>query len=305
MSIADKLTQIAENEQRVYNAGYEAGKGAGGSSEVIDRSEAWFAENFPSDVWRDGEYIDGLITVRYKYRADRTDPKDIDICDENGIERAIHDVDGEDRLAVNLIEYYLEGVLCKCGRMWVEYGSDLAQKLYENPVVITYVDLSEAFSDAYCMQMVCKLHAMQASLKNYDGKAHGEAVNNDTFVSYFIESNAEDIVGEIEAEAEARHLYALCNGASIGWYYEEHTSDSLGDSNGSYAYSGACASASGYLTWKDDEQEQGDSPLPIEVATEAEMTALLTSGEIGGVYKYTGETTDTYENGALYVLEEE
>lgn len=47
-----------------------------------------------------------------------------------------------------------------------------------------------------------------------------------------------------------------------------------------------------------------DSPLPIEVSTEAEMTALLESGEIGGVYKYTG-TTGTYENGALYVLEEE
>lgn len=51
--------------------------------------------------------------------------------------------------------------------------------------------------------------------------------------------------------------------------------------------------------------EISDSPLPIEVSTEAEMTALLTSGEIGGVYKYVGETTDAYENGALYVLEEE
>lgn len=47
-----------------------------------------------------------------------------------------------------------------------------------------------------------------------------------------------------------------------------------------------------------------DKATPIEVSTEAEMTALLTSGEVGGVYKYTGETTDTYENGALYVLEE-
>lgn len=45
-----------------------------------------------------------------------------------------------------------------------------------------------------------------------------------------------------------------------------------------------------------------NSPLPVEVSTEAEMTALLTSGEVGGVYKYTG-TSGTYENGALYVLE--
>jgi hypothetical protein len=46
------------------------------------------------------------------------------------------------------------------------------------------------------------------------------------------------------------------------------------------------------------------SPLPTEVSTEAEMTALLESGEVGGVYKYTG-TTGTYESGALYVLEAE
>ena len=48
-----------------------------------------------------------------------------------------------------------------------------------------------------------------------------------------------------------------------------------------------------------------ESELPTEVATEAEMTALLSTAEVGSVYKYTGETTDTYENGALYVVEEE
>lgn len=51
--------------------------------------------------------------------------------------------------------------------------------------------------------------------------------------------------------------------------------------------------------------ESAFSPLPTEVSTEAEMTALLESGEVGGVYKYVGETTDTYENGSLYVLTEE
>ena len=30
MSIAEKLAQIAENEQRVYDAGYEKGKAEGG-----------------------------------------------------------------------------------------------------------------------------------------------------------------------------------------------------------------------------------------------------------------------------------
>lgn len=44
-----------------------------------------------------------------------------------------------------------------------------------------------------------------------------------------------------------------------------------------------------------------NSAVPIEVSTEVEMTALLTSGEVGGVYRYVG-TTGTYENGALYLL---
>ena len=45
------------------------------------------------------------------------------------------------------------------------------------------------------------------------------------------------------------------------------------------------------------------SPLPIEVATEEEMNALLETAEVGSVYKYTGTTTDTYESGALYIVE--
>ena len=41
----------------------------------------------------------------------------------------------------------------------------------------------------------------------------------------------------------------------------------------------------------------------IEAATEAEMTALLSTASVGSVCKYTG-TTGTYENGALYIVEE-
>lgn len=43
----------------------------------------------------------------------------------------------------------------------------------------------------------------------------------------------------------------------------------------------------------------------FEVSTEAEMNALLETAEVGSIYKYTGETTDTYENGAWYVVEED
>lgn len=47
-----------------------------------------------------------------------------------------------------------------------------------------------------------------------------------------------------------------------------------------------------------------DSPLPIEIANETKMNLLLETAEVGSIYKYTGETTDKYENGALYVVEE-
>ena len=49
--------------------------------------------------------------------------------------------------------------------------------------------------------------------------------------------------------------------------------------------------------------ETEDSPLPVEVATESEMTALLETAPLGSVYKYVGES-GTYENGELYILRE-
>ena len=48
----------------------------------------------------------------------------------------------------------------------------------------------------------------------------------------------------------------------------------------------------------------GDSDKPPEIATEAEMTALLDTAEIGAVFKYTGATTAKYENGTHYIIEE-
>jgi hypothetical protein len=45
------------------------------------------------------------------------------------------------------------------------------------------------------------------------------------------------------------------------------------------------------------------SPLPIEVSTETKMNELLETAPIGAVYKYVGETTATYVNGGLYLVE--
>lgn len=45
---------------------------------------------------------------------------------------------------------------------------------------------------------------------------------------------------------------------------------------------------------------------PVEISTETEMNAVLanaTGVSIGSVYKYVGPTTETYENGALYIIE--
>lgn len=46
--------------------------------------------------------------------------------------------------------------------------------------------------------------------------------------------------------------------------------------------------------------------IPIEVATAAEMDALLVDENVGKIYKYVGTTNVTYEYGELYqVVEEE
>ena len=41
---------------------------------------------------------------------------------------------------------------------------------------------------------------------------------------------------------------------------------------------------------------------PIEISTDAGMEAVLTSDNVGKVYKFTG-TSDTYTNGDLYIVE--
>lgn len=46
----------------------------------------------------------------------------------------------------------------------------------------------------------------------------------------------------------------------------------------------------------------GIEGIPIEISTDAGMEAVLTSENIGKVYKFTG-TSDTYTNGDLYIVE--
>ena len=42
--------------------------------------------------------------------------------------------------------------------------------------------------------------------------------------------------------------------------------------------------------------------VPIEISTDEEMEAVLTSDNVGKVYKFIG-TSDTYINGDLYIVE--
>lgn len=45
-----------------------------------------------------------------------------------------------------------------------------------------------------------------------------------------------------------------------------------------------------------------EGATPIEISNDADMNAVLTSENVGKVYKFTG-TSDTYTNGDLYVVE--
>lgn len=40
-----------------------------------------------------------------------------------------------------------------------------------------------------------------------------------------------------------------------------------------------------------------------QISSATEMTSLLETAEVGSVVKFVGESTDTYENGALYIVE--
>ena len=73
---------------------------------------------------------------------------------------------------------------------------------------------------------------------------------------------------------------------------------------GNGTYKASDEGADGYSSVTVAITEADDSPLPIEISKEAEMTALLSTAEVGSIYMYTGET-GTYENGALYIVEYE
>lgn len=44
--------------------------------------------------------------------------------------------------------------------------------------------------------------------------------------------------------------------------------------------------------------------LPIEIATSEEMDAVLIDENVGKIYKYVGETNETYINGNVYMIVE-
>ena len=46
----------------------------------------------------------------------------------------------------------------------------------------------------------------------------------------------------------------------------------------------------------------GGGSIPIEISTDDEMAAVLTSENVGKVYKFIG-TSNTYINGDLYIVE--
>lgn len=47
-------------------------------------------------------------------------------------------------------------------------------------------------------------------------------------------------------------------------------------------------------------------PIPVSSATEMDdILASATGDSVGTIYKYTGTSTDTYENGALYIISDE
>lgn len=207
----------------------------------VNELEEQLAASFPADEWCDGEctitYSDIPIEVRYKYRRDRTDPKDI------ALEGTIRDVDGSERQFATLLEYYTCSYVSTCGRVAVEFGSDLAYALYDNPVVLTYADLSQYYTAYFGVAVTVRLSIAQASLKNYYGVR--DVANISTVTSYFLEADMDSVVaGDI-----AKNMYVLGPMLYCEVFYE-HTDNGEGFS---YAYGGKAAYARDHFTWNDAE----------------------------------------------------
>lgn len=135
-------------------------KGGGGESEA----EKFFAENFPSDVWAEGEYTNSSlgvpITMRYLYRRDRQDPKEIAfVADVNG---------GYDGLqTANLADYYVFASIDVSYTVPV-YDNTI---LLRNPVAPIFFDLSATYSALLGMEVSAILNATLCAMKDgtYDG----------------------------------------------------------------------------------------------------------------------------------------
>ena len=95
------------------------------------------------------------------------------------------------------------------------------------------------------------------------------------------------------------------------WYFPESIwtdGTNIYQSSGTRTFILAPATAKCYTRTSDKWYRSGwlgkpYTPSPIEVATEREMNTLVTTAKVGTVCKYIGTTTDTYENGGLYIVE--
>ena len=187
----------------------------GGAQE--NEVDKFFAENFPSDTWGDGEYtgtIQGIpATMRYKYRKSQPDPKDIAFVTTIQKNGTVGDYD----TTANLADWYLKTVLVECGRIQTDSGVSNSV-LIDNPVIPTMYDLSPVYSAMVGLPVTATLKATQCGLKTYE---EGVYNNLDTKVNYFIETNATELAGEKLPEM----LYALA--MQLAWYHER-----------SYAYGG-------------------------------------------------------------------
>lgn len=108
-----------------------------------------------------------------------------------------------------------------------------------------------------------------------------------------------------------RFVIDLSDGDEL-YYILEDGSEIQAYGMGSYDYAGSDSSHYQYVNFGKEPQRvqktladfvKSGTPVydnVIEISTESKLTALLANSENDTIYKYTGETTDIYENDALY-----
>jgi hypothetical protein len=221
MSIAEKLLTIAENEQRVYDAGYEKGKAEGGGGDTdaafeAGRQAAW-DEFWDATQWKGKRTIYSYTFAGVGWNGNIFYPK-YDLIITNGNNAFANFDDGENPFS--LIER-----LNECGAVFDTTKNESFGYMFSgSPFTdIPFLDTSKGTAFSYTFRACYHLKTVSMSLKadgsqTWSNAFYGcNALVNFTITSGTIGKNGFDIHYSTELSKESlKSILLACNKANAG-----------------------------------------------------------------------------------------